>query len=495
MYLPNMGIVFAAASALIISAFIYMVVLTEKQRKAKASLEYSLDKLKKTYDELDEQAKIIVRKDLELNTAQEELDKKINSLYTLHKLSKAISSTFDSEKFFSQIDKSFIEELGFNKGLVLLLDKDTRELTLPVLIGYTPEEQGQIKEYCHQNPVLEQFNQPILVAQDSLLDQAKNELLPTLKVNSFCAVPIISQEAMLGLMIVGNDLPYTQATEGDLEILSILAGQIAGGLENVRLYEQLWHSHQDLEQRVAERTKELALANEKLKKIDKLKSEFVSAVSHELRTPLTSIKGYAAILMAGKLGEVPEAVKERLKKINLHSDTLTKMVNDLLDISRIEAGKVTMKLQSLNIKEAVTEAVDLIAPQLKEKKIQLSIEVAENLPSCLADKIQLERVLTNLLGNALKFTGEKGKISLKAKEEKDALQIDVQDSGIGIAKEELSNIFEEFYRADNPINQKVKGTGLGLALVKRIIEAHQGKIWVSSEPKKGTTFSFTLPKA
>ncbi len=491
----NISVVFAVASAIIIAAFIYMVILTERHRKARFNLQRSLDKLKKAYDELDEQAKIIVKKDLELNKTQEELDKKINSLYTLHKFSQAISSTFDREKLFSRIDRSFISELGFDKGVIILSGKEAKTFSFPVAVGYTAEEQEKIKTYLGGKNILDKIHQAILADETVLLNAEKKELRQLLKLASFCAVPIISQEAKVGCIIVGNDLPYVRLTEGDLEILSILAGQIAGGVENARLYEELWQSHQELEQRVSQRTKELAMANEKLKKIDKLKSEFVSAVSHELRTPLTSIKGYAAILMAGKLGAVPEAVKERLGKIDKHSDSLTKLINDLLDISRIESGKAGMKLEKLNLQGVVDEAIDIIAPQIKEKNIQLSKNIPKGLPACLADKAPLERVLTNLLGNAIKFTPEKGKISIKAGENKGFLQIDVSDSGIGITEEDLVSIFEEFYRADNAINQKLKGTGLGLPLVKRIVEAHKGKIWARSKPGKGTTFSFILPKA
>ncbi|MBU4140649.1 MAG: GAF domain-containing sensor histidine kinase [Candidatus Omnitrophica bacterium] len=495
MFKLNIGIVFAATSAIIVGAFVYLVILTEKQKKARGNLQRSLDKLKKAYDELDEQAKIIVKKDLELNKTQEELDKKINSLYTLHKLSKAISSTFDAEKLFSQIDKTFISELGFDKGLIVLASKDTKELSLPVAVGYPPEKQEKIKKFLSEKNILNTIRQPLLADKSLLLDAAKKELLQIFDLSSLCLVPIISQEARLGLIMIGTDLPYARVTEGDLEILSILSGQIAGGVENAKLYEELWQSHQYLEQRVAQRTKELASANEKLKKIDKLKSEFVSAVSHELRTPLTSIKGYAAILMAGKLGVVPAPVKERLEKINKHSDSLTKLVNDLLDISRIESGKVGMKLEKLNLKDVVNEVVDITAPQIKEKKIQLAVDIPGKAPACLADKVQLGRVLTNLLGNAIKFTPEKGKISIKAREVEGLLQIDVRDSGIGIGEEELAKIFDEFYREDNAINQKIKGAGLGLSLVKHIVEAHKGKVWVSSKLGCGATFCFTLPKA
>jgi len=491
----NIGMVFIVASALIVAAFGYLVGVTERQKRERVNLQRSLDKLKKAYNELDEQAKIIVKKDLELNKAQEELDKKLSSLYALHKFSKAISSTFDREKLFSQIDKSFISELGFYRGMLILADKGTKEFSIPVAVGYSREEQEKIKRRLGEKNILGKLKQPLLIDENHLLDEIKKELLQIFNLVSFCVVPIISQEAKLGLIVAGNELAYTRLTEADLEMLSILAGQIASGLENVLLYEELWHSHQDLEQRVAQRIKELALANEKLKKIDKLKSEFVSAVSHELRTPLTSIKGYASILISGKLGAVPAQAKQRLQKINKHSDALVKLVNDLLDGARIASGKVEMKLEKLNLKDALDWVADIMAPQMKEKKIVFTQEIAKGIPECLADSIQLGRVLTNLVGNAIKFTPEKGKISIRVKQIKGFLQIDVQDSGIGIAEDELAKVFEEFYRVDNEVNQKVKGTGLGLPLVKRIVQAHKGKIWAASTLGKGTTFSFTLPKA
>jgi len=255
MFNLNIGIVFAVTSAIIVGAFVYLVILTEKQRKARGSLQRSLDKLKKTYDELDEQAKIIVKKDLELNKTQEELDKKINSLYTLHKLSKAISSTFDAEKLFSQIDKAFISELGFDKGLIVLASKDTKELSLPVAVGYPPQKQEKIKKFLSEKNILNKIRQPLLADKSLLLDAEKKELLQIFDLSSLCLVPIISQEARLGLIMIGTDLPYVRVTEGDLEILSILAGQIAGGVENAKLYEELWQSHQYLEQRVGKSLK------------------------------------------------------------------------------------------------------------------------------------------------------------------------------------------------------------------------------------------------
>jgi two-component system phosphate regulon sensor histidine kinase PhoR len=307
-------------------------------------------------------------------------------------------------------------------------------------------------------------------------------------------VPIITKEEAIGFILGGNDSAYNQITKDDAELLSILANQISQALENARLYEEIWDSHQQLEMRIKERTQELARANEELIRLNKMKSDFVSAVSHELRTPLTSIKGYAAILIEGKLGEITPAIRERLEKINKHSDSLTKMVNDMLDISRIESGKVEMKFEKLEVKDVVDRVVDVITPQIKEKGLKLEIDVPAKISSMFADSTQIERVFVNLLSNAIKFTPSQGNIGIKAKEGDRFIEIEISDTGSGISEEELPRIFDEFFRCENPINREVKGTGLGLSLVKQIIEAHKGKIWVKSRLNEGTKFSFTLPK-
>jgi signal transduction histidine kinase len=285
----------------------------------------------------------------------------------------------------------------------------------------------------------------------------------------------------------------TRITEGDCELVTILANQIGQALDNARLFEKAWKSQQELEVKVEERTRQLSQAFEEVKKLDKRKSDFISSVSHELRTPLTSIKGYASILLTGKLGNIPEEALERLKKINRHSDELVHMVNDLLDISRIESGKVIMKFETLSLKEIMEKINDLFAEQFRAKNITFSYQLAEHCDTLSADRSQIERVFINLIGNAFKFTPENGKISVNVKCLDKNIQIDVTDTGFGIPEDAQEAIFEEFYRVENPINQEVKGTGLGLTLVKHIIEGHHGKIWVKSKIGQGSTFSFTIP--
>ena len=191
----------------------------------------------------------------------------------------------------------------------------------------------------------------------------------------------------------------------------------------------------------------------------------------------------------------PAAVKERLAKINSHSDNLVKLINDLLDIARIESGRVEMKTVLQPIKPMLTNIADLLTPQLSAKTLTLRVQVQADAPEIEFDTSQVERVFINLISNAIKFTPPGGTITINAipQWDKHAIVCEVADTGIGIKTEDVIRVFDEFYRVDNEINMSVKGTGLGLALAKNIVEAHGGKIWVTSEVGAGTTFHFTLP--
>jgi two-component system phosphate regulon sensor histidine kinase PhoR len=214
-----------------------------------------------------------------------------------------------------------------------------------------------------------------------------------------------------------------------------------------------------------------------------------------LRTPLTSIKGYASILLSGKLGEIPEEAHKRLAKINKHSDELVQFVNDLLDIARIEAGRITLKIAPLTLKNVIDEVGDMLSVQIKERQISFSEEIPENMPEVMADYSQLKRVFINLVNNAVKYTPAGGRIVIRVHLTDAEIQVDVTDTGCGMPADAIDKLFVEFYRVDMAINQEVKGTGLGLAMVKHIVEAHKGRIWVRSKPGFGSTFSFTIPKS
>jgi len=241
---------------------------------------------------------------------------------------------------------------------------------------------------------------------------------------------------------------------------------------------------------------ELERANQELKRIDEMKSEFVSVASHELRTPLAAIKNAVQLILNGKTGEINENQVKFLSMADRNINRLKDILNDLLDLSRIESGKIGMKFEELNLRAPIEFVLSSLKPQAEGKSVQLRMEVPQELPSVYGDREKVERILTNLLGNAIKFTPERGEIVVSAKpfdSQGNMVALSVRDLGIGIPEDQLDKIFEKFHQVEGSLHRSVGGTGLGLAITKGLVEAHQGKIWVESEVGKGSTFTCTLP--
>ena len=230
------------------------------------------------------------------------------------------------------------------------------------------------------------------------------------------------------------------------------------------------------------------------REVDRMKSEFVSMVSHELRTPLTSIKGYIDLLVDGDAGELTEEQQEYLEIAKKNADRLVALINDLLDVSRIESGRMELHPSPLDLARLISDVAQSLRPQIEEKDQHLILEVNEPLPAVLGDTDRVTQILTNLLSNAYKYTPAGGTISVVAQAaEKDCVRVDVRDTGIGLSAEEQTKLFTKFFRAKNRTTQEVGGTGLGLTITRSLVEMHGGKIIVSSAQGEGSTFSFTLP--
>lgn len=229
--------------------------------------------------------------------------------------------------------------------------------------------------------------------------------------------------------------------------------------------------------------------------VDRLKSDFVSTVSHELRTPLTAIKGYADLLLMGAAGPISEQQGKFLSIIQSNADRLTLLVHDLLDLSRIESGRIGLSLAPLNLEPIIRRVIALVNGRKAQegKNIWIGMETAPDLPPVLADETRVTQILMNLVDNAYNYTPAGGQILIQARALEGAVEISVSDTGIGISREDLPHIFERFYRGNDPVVQRIPGTGLGLAIVKHLVELHGGHIWVDSEPDKGSVFRFLLP--
>lgn len=231
-----------------------------------------------------------------------------------------------------------------------------------------------------------------------------------------------------------------------------------------------------------------------LRRLEKVRQDFVANISHELRTPVSTIKGYAETLLDGAL-EDKEHARDFLNIIHSDSERLAGLIDDILDLSRIESGRLKLEPRSCALREIVGRAVSALGRRAQEKAIRLAAEIPADLPDVMADQDRIAQVLSNLLDNALKYTESGGSVTVTAREQDGRVRVDVTDTGIGIDEKDLPRVFERFYRAAGRQPSERAGTGLGLSIVKHIVQAHNGQVFVRSTPGRGSTFSFTLPTA
>ncbi len=230
------------------------------------------------------------------------------------------------------------------------------------------------------------------------------------------------------------------------------------------------------------------------KEIDQMKSDFISLVSHELRTPLTSIIGFVSFILDGKAGAINDRQRNSLARVQRQSKRLAALINDLLDISRIESGRIQMEQESISLLEIVTQRLEEIRPQADEKSIRLALTAPESVPTILGDEARMGQVFTNLIGNAIKFTPDNGEVSVKIEVDGNLLHVEVIDTGPGIRAEERQKIFDKFYQLSDISTRQQGGSGLGLSITKSIVEAHGGKLWIDDGNQgKGSNFQFVLP--
>lgn len=253
------------------------------------------------------------------------------------------------------------------------------------------------------------------------------------------------------------------------------------------------HAHRILEEQVARRTEQLLHANEKLQEMDRIKTELVHRVSHELRTPLTSIAGYSEVLLGRKAGPLNELQEDFIRTLADNATRLQNLVDGILEISRWEAGTQRIAWEDVSLAEVAKEAVGSMQPILEAKEQRCTLELSPHLPPVRGDGAKLLQMMNNLLSNAIKYTPARGRITLKVKAVQGRVQVTVEDTGVGIPDDFLPRLFGKFERASNVEGPAYPGTGLGLYLVKQIVDAHQGVIRVESEMHRGTRVTVSFP--
>lgn len=296
------------------------------------------------------------------------------------------------------------------------------------------------------------------------------------------STPLLRESVPIGAILIRRT-EVRPFSDSQIAILKTFADQAVIAIENVRLFQE-----------IQDKNRQLEVANERLKELDRLKSDFVANVSHELRTPLTAIKGAVDLILREVPGPLNEKQSHYLSRVRSNTQHLAGLINDLLDLSKIEEGKIEVQAVRMSLGGLVHEVVETLRPIASEKPIDLEVTAPKSSILVWADRDKITQVLTNLIGNAIKFTPPYGSVTVSsASNDADWVRVSVADTGPGISADERERIFEKFYQVAENGGPKPKGTGLGLAISKTLVELHGGKIWVESEPGRGSTFYFTLP--
>jgi signal transduction histidine kinase len=286
-------------------------------------------------------------------------------------------------------------------------------------------------------------------------------------------VPMLREGVPIGILILTRS-EVQPFNDKQIELVTTFADQAAIAIENVRLFDE-----------IQDKSRQLEIASQH-------KSQFLANMSHELRTPLNAILGYTELMTDGAYGEPSEKMLGILQRLEANGRHLLGLINDVLDLSKIEAGQLVLELSDYSVQDIAQTVRSTLEPLAADKKLAFKVEMAPELPSGRGDGRRLTQVLINLVGNAIKFT-DAGEVAIKAEANNGAFCVSVRDTGPGISAADQAKLFQEFQQADDAITRKKGGTGLGLAISKRIIEMHGGRIWVESQPGQGSTFTFTLP--
>jgi signal transduction histidine kinase len=415
--------------------------------------------------------------------AEETLRRRNRELDLLNRASRAFSASLDLDQVLATVLEEVRHLMDVAACSIWLVDAATDELVCRQATG--PRSEMVIGWRLAPGEGLAGWvirNGESLIVPDVQADERHFEDLDHLTglvLRSILSVPLQAQHRVIGVLQV-VDFEVARFGSLDLTLLESVAATAAIAIENARLYAE--------EQ---QRAVALARALKQQQELDRLKDQFIQNVSHELRTPLALIQGYAELLKAGEVGELSPVMRDAVSIIARRARMLGKMADDLIAI--LETEKRELKREALDLAELVQRLLTDFQGAAEQAGLSLAAEIADDVPPVSGDPQHLLRVMDNLLGNALKFTPAGGQISVCLRRDGPQVVLEVADSGIGIPPDQLERVFERFYQVDGSTTRRYGGTGLGLALVREIVEAHGGKVSVRSKVGQGSTFTVTLP--
>jgi signal transduction histidine kinase len=401
---------------------------------------------------------------------------------TLLALSKRMSAILEQRKLVDTLVQGLVRGIPLTHCVLMLYDRPTNSYVLH-REETTGETAGGVATLRADSPIVQWLlvSGEVLVKEEVKLnprmaryfEDAEGELEA---VNASLIVPLKIEMNLIGILLIGEKLSGDIFDAQELEVLSVLANQAAISLGNALLYE------------------ELGTTNARLLQANQLKSQFLASMSHELRTPLNSIIGFSKVLLNRLDGDLTERQETYIRSVHKSGTHLLGLINSILDFSRIEAGKVEVHAEEIDVAELVAECIESSLPLVRGKPLKVEKDVPRDLPPILADRTKVKQILLNLLGNAIKFTAS-GRVLVRVQGLGEQARVSVVDTGIGIREDDLPRLFEPFHRLHNAMSLKVGGTGLGLAISKRFVELQGGTIWAESRENQGSTFHFTLPLA
>lgn len=434
-----------------------------------------------------------------LSNSNKDLADSLYRLNALYSTSSQFAGTLDKSKLIQYMIEGMDKALSFSLTCTLSLCTEDKPVLLINSLYELSEElitALKLRVILNYNSLFEGKTLPVDITLDNLkvIKQIKypaSRFTFTLFQYDNMFAPISLGDNFFGCIEIFKETAFTAE---DSTCFQTIAQQVSLPLKSATLYQELIET------------------NHKLEKLERLKSEFISIVSHELRTPLTSIKNSLDILMSGRCGEITQAADKFLSMAMRNVQRLSGIINDLLDLSKIEAGKMDFNFAPTNINTVIGYVKSALSEVAKTKGLNLITSEAENLPDITADAQRLEQVLTNLVSNAIKFTPENKTIKISSSlvnskdikineyfkdsiklKEGDYIEVCVEDEGIGIAEKDLLHAFDKFAQIENSLSRKAGGTGLGLPIAKQLLEAHRGAIWCDSELHKGSKFYFVIP--
>jgi signal transduction histidine kinase len=419
----------------------------------------------------------------ELQERTRELVRSVGELKALGEVGQAVSSTLDLETVLTRIVSHAVLLSGTDGGAIYEYDEPSEEFHLRA----TDRMEEELITALRANPPrlgdtvvgrAASSREPIAIpniSEERAYAPRVREMLARFGFRASLTVPLLREDRVIGALVVRRKSAGEFRPEV-IELLKTFATQSVLAIQNARLFRE-----------IEDKSRQIEAAN-------RHKSEFLANMSHELRTPLNAIIGFSEVLRERMFGELNDKQAEYTDDILTSGQHLLSLINEILDLSKVEAGRMELELATFDLPLAIDNARTFVRERATRHGINLDVTVDDRLGDFVGDERKIKQILLNLLSNAVKFTPEGGRIGITARQADGAVEISVSDTGIGIAAEDQPKIFEEFRQVGSDNAKKVEGTGLGLTLAKKFVELHGGKIWVTSEMGKGSTFTFTLPE-